>query len=933
LLGKNLSRRITSDIRQVASQVAEECKRSPLAIIILGRALRGRALAEWRKAFQGLNSELKEGESEEVRIVYRSVKLSYDHLEDNETKKCFLLCSLFPKNDPIAPQDLIRYAWGLGICQGIDSIEEVSKKVNVAIKNLKDSFLLLEHGKEHFQMQSGVCEAALRVISKDESFLMIKDVVSLWETPRSEDLESCSAISYVASKTEKLHGEEFRGEKLQILFLGGDGWKEISNEFLQWLKALKVFSLHHGDLSADALQNLTNLRALHLEHCKLNGLSSLGKLKTLEILSFRGSGIGKLPDEIGELDNLRLLDLFDCQELHRIPLNLIRKLSRLEELYFRHHSFEVWWSDEKRAEGSNPTPSNIRSPSSLAIDTLEYQKSIDNLCDTNSRPSKVSVFLQDQSKERNQTVSYLYRDHIVYHNNNVSPYVAQSVKKVRVERCNMFGAVFQDGFILCGTEDNSDSLLSDLTSLELEDLPNLRWIWYGKANDVSLQNLSTVKLKNCHRLKYLFSTSIAQRLEQLETLEIHGCNRLKQIIADTRDDLDVNETINPALLRPLCLPTLTTLKVTGCPALEYVFQITTGQILPKLTLLEIGSCHELAQVFSSKDAADGEDIEVPQLKRLSLKDLQNLKIFCSENRSIKLPALKQIEVEACHQFSNNAMCEVIKHCRLQEVCLIKVGSQLCGKIFELPGGYILSSLLQLTLEKINELQAIWKEPTQIIALQNLTHLKVVKCNKLKTLFSLLHARNLLQLSHLLVQECKDLEQIVAGDQISSSSSSSSRLKPVYFPNLKEISIEICNNLKSLFPVSVAHLPKLETLRVNKASKLKRIFIHEGEAKVKSEGEIVLCFPKLEVLHLEKLWNLHSIIPLGYECVFPVLKALALKECPLLATSFRKVDSEPIVYAKTKENSSTKEENNYSKFRRSVTFQELPNDWSPGMKID
>ncbi|KAK6269804.1 hypothetical protein POUND7_006909 [Theobroma cacao] len=930
LLEKSLSRKITSGISEVASDVAEECKRSPLAIIILGRALRGKGLDEWKEAFRSLNSELKDGESEEVRIVYRSVKLSYDHLKDNETKKFFSLCSLFPKNDPVAPQDLIRYAWGLGIFEGIDSIEKVSKKVKGAIENLKNSFLLLEHEKEHVQMQNGVLEAALQMISKDESFLRIKDVVGLWERPNNEDLESCSAISYVASKPKKLHDEEFRSEKLQILFLGGEGCKTISNEFLQHLKALKVLALHHGLLSANALQNLTNLRALHLEHCKLNGLSSLGKLKALEILSFRGSDITKLPDEIGDLDNLRLLDLFDCQKLHRIPLNLIRKLSRLEELYFRHGSFEKWWSEEKSAEGSNPTPSDIISPSSLAIEPLKYQKSIDKLFDTKSRPSKVSVFLQNQSKEWNQTVNYLYRDHIVYHENHVVPYLVQSVKTVRVECCDKFQAVFQDGFILCGMEDNSNSLLSDLTSLELEELSHLSWIWYGQTNSVSFQNLSTVKLKNCERLKSLFSTSIAQRLEQLETLEIHGCQKLKQIIAETRDDLDVNETIHPAL----CFPTLTTLKITGCPALEYVFQITKGQILPKLTQLEIGSCFKLAQVFSFKDAADRGEIQVPRLENLALKNLISLKTFCSENCSIKLPSLKKFEVGACRDFGNDAMSKVIEHCRLKEFCLIKVGNQLCGEIFELPGGYVLSSMEILTLKEINKLQAIWKEPTQIVTLQNLTRLEVVKCNKLRTIFSLLHARNLLKLSHLVVQRCKDLEQIVDWDQIATSTS---RLKPVYFPELKEILIEICNNLKSLFPVGIAHLPKLETFRVNRALKLKRIFIHEGEAKVKSEQAIELRFPELKLLSLEKLPGLVTISPVGYECVFPVLDTLVKKECRSLVTQFSKAESEPNVYAKTKENSLPKEEN-HSMLGRSATFQELPNnngdiDWSRGMKMD
>jgi hypothetical protein len=42
--------------------------------------------------------------------------------------------------------------------------------------------------------------------------------------------------------------------------------------------------------------------------------------------------IEELPDEIGELKELRLLDLTGCRFLRRIPVNLIGRLKKLEEL-------------------------------------------------------------------------------------------------------------------------------------------------------------------------------------------------------------------------------------------------------------------------------------------------------------------------------------------------------------------------------------------------------------------------------------------------------------------------------------------------------------------------------------------------------------------------------------------------------------------------
>ncbi|KAL4272622.1 hypothetical protein GQ457_13G002590 [Hibiscus cannabinus] len=321
LLEDNLSSDISSEIKQVAKQIAEEFEHCTVSILTLGRALKGEVLDEWMKAYKSLKSEQEKIEKRSIEIVYRSVKLSYDYLMDPETRKCFLLCSLFPEDYPIAVENLKRYAWGLGIYQDIDSIEMIGEKVGKAIKTLEKSFLLSKQGKTHVRMPSVIHEAALLVASRDDNeFLRIKSLVGLWERRNNEDLESYTAISYVASRQEELDDMEFPSEKLQILLLSGSNY-QISNVFLQRLTALKVVAVHSGVLSLNALQNLINLKALHLEHCKLDGLSSLGKLEQLEILSFQGSDISELPDEIGELKNLILLDLSCCQKLLRIPLD------------------------------------------------------------------------------------------------------------------------------------------------------------------------------------------------------------------------------------------------------------------------------------------------------------------------------------------------------------------------------------------------------------------------------------------------------------------------------------------------------------------------------------------------------------------------------------------------------------------------------------
>ncbi|XVE50519.1 hypothetical protein DITRI_Ditri01bG0168700 [Diplodiscus trichospermus] len=200
---------------------------------------------------------------------------------------------------------------------------------------------------------------------------------------------------------------------------------------------------------------------------------------------------------------------------------------------------------------------------------------------------------------------------------------------------------------------------------------------------------------------------------------------------------------------------------------------------------------------------------------------------------------------------------------------------------QLQCGY-LTGLKWLKIEKLYELQVIWKDPGQILALRNLSYLTVSRCYKLKTIFTVLVARNLPQLSYLEVEGCEELEQVVVQEQILPPLMASHKLtrrRPVCFPNLVEICIMECNKLKSLFPVSFSHLPKLKRLEVKGASELREIFGHDSEANMTNdEKPIMISLPELEVLILEGLPKLLCFTPLDYYLAFPVLISLRVNKC-------------------------------------------------------
>ena len=106
------------------------------------------------------------------------------------------------------------------------------------------------------------------------------------------------------------------------------------------------------------------------------------------------------------------------------------------------------------------------------------------------------------------------------------------------------------------------------------------FFWQGPNHYVCLQRLKVAEIRQCNRLKYLFSPSLAQSLVLLEQLKVVECNGLEHIT--TEMEIDGNIESDSGHLHPPLLPKLTSLKICSCPRLEYVFKIPLAQGLPHL---------------------------------------------------------------------------------------------------------------------------------------------------------------------------------------------------------------------------------------------------------------------------------------------------------------------------------------------------------------
>ncbi|XVF78697.1 hypothetical protein PTKIN_Ptkin14bG0156400 [Pterospermum kingtungense] len=453
----------------------------------------------------------------------------------------------------------------------------------------------------------------------------------------------------------------------------------------------------------------------------------------------------------------------------------------------------------------------------------------------------------------------------------------ESLKIVHIHSCNtwmyLFPAVIANS-------------LGQLEKLEVTNCSELEEIvQQTEGSNITLQSLKFVDIRGCNKLRYLFPRTVASSLGQLETLQIYNCSELKEII----QGMEV-PNIN--------LQSLTEVDIDGCDNLTSLSSLSHGHILKNLKNLDIRDCSLLEYTFPTS-MAEG----LPQLNKICLEDLPQLKGRDGNDIVLTLPSLQQLRLRNCPQLT-----PFIISAKIQELDFVEITErEEMGNMRMVPelrgmsanmeyltitnfqdhlfdAAFNLSSLKKISLWALPQLQVVWKGPIQFVSFQNLIDLNVYGCGKLRYIFSSpTIAQNLPLLSSLYIQFCGELEQIIEKSETSSQA--------ICFPNLTSIEIFSCENMKSLFPVSVAHgLPKLKTLTISEVSKLENVFEQREEADVSDDKEKVIHLPQLETVYLEDLPKLKSFSPMAHHFVLPSLRALRVRSCPNISTRFS-VDSE------------------------------------------
>ncbi|XP_058771523.1 putative disease resistance RPP13-like protein 1 [Vicia villosa] len=745
-----------TDLQKTGREIVRKCKGLPLAAQSLGGLLRRkRDIRDWNNI---LKSNIWEIESK----IIPALRISYHYLPPY-LKRCFVYCSLYPKDFEFNKDDLIL----LWMAEDL-------------LPSLKNGKTLEEVGNEYFNdlasrsffQRSGSGNQYRRFVMHD----LVHDLATLLGGEfyfRTEELgkelkisTKTRHLSFIAFSDPVLENYDVfsRAKNLRTFLTTSFRFPRVNYEkapciILENLKCLRVLSfrsLHNVDSLPDSIDELIHLRYLDLSFTDIQTLpESLCNLYNLQTLKLRGClQLTMLPNDIQNLVNLRHLDISGMNELEEMP----REMSKLNHL--QHLNCFVVGKHEKNGIKELGTLSNLHG--SLFIRKLENvtnsleaskahimdKKYLEGLSFDWSEDAK-DHFTNSQSEMdilgklqpaknlkwliisgyRGTRFPYWVGDPS-YHNITrltlsncqnccILPPLGQlrSLKDLTIYAVSMLetiGSEYGDSF--------SGVLFPSLKRLEFSKMPCWEVWHHSHESDVSFPVLKSLVIADCPRLH----GSLPSHLLAVETIKIKHCNQLDSSLpsAPAIRKLCIIES-NKIGLHELPI-SLEELKIQGREMTKFVFEAIAIS-LTSLQILDIRDC--LSAISFPGDCLPF------SLKSLSIRNSSNLN-FPKQNHQHE--SLQSLRIDRSCDSLTTLPLEIFPN-------LVSLGIYNCENIECLSASKILPNLIDIDIRDCPKFVSF---PREGLSAPNLTSLRVSRCLNLKSLPC--HINNLSKVTPLLI---------------------------------------------------------------------------------------------------------------------------------------------------------------------------------------
>ncbi|RVW37324.1 Disease resistance protein [Vitis vinifera] len=618
------------DVEPVARAITKECGGLPLAINVMGTSMRKKTNKHlWMNALKELQKSVPYNIPGVEDKVYKSLKWSYDSLQGNNIRSCFLYCSLYPEDFPIDISQLVQ-CW---LAEGLLDVDEQQNYEDIyysgvaLVENLRDCCLLENDDADRsrtVKMHDVVRDVAIWIASssEDECKSLVQSGIGLRKFPESRLTPSLKRISFMRNKITWLPDSQ-SSEASTLLLQNNYELKIVPEAFLLGFQALRVLNLSNTNIRRLPLSliHLGELRALLLSKCRsLKKLPPVGRLSKLQVLDCSNSGILKLPEGMEQLSNLRELNLSGTKELKTFRTGLVSRLSGLEILDMSNSNCR-WCLKTETNEGNTALLEELGCLERLIVLMVDLNGT--------THPSSEYAPWMERLKS--------FRIRVYGVHGRISPLGFKIFRQAKKNLLKNKDGKFEERKLLLSGLDLSGKLngclLTCAAVLELEGCMGLNNLFdsvgafvYLKSLSISFSNVRFKPTGGCRS-----PNDLLPNLEELHLLSLDSLESISELVGSLG----------------LKFSRLKVMRVAVCPKLKYLLSCDDfTQPLEKLELIDLINCSDLSDMFIYSSGQTSMPYPVaPNLQAIMLFGLPKLKTLSRQEETWQ--HLEHIYVKKC----------------------------------------------------------------------------------------------------------------------------------------------------------------------------------------------------------------------------------------------------------------------------------------------
>ncbi|CAN6251066.1 unnamed protein product [Urochloa humidicola] len=325
VFGEVIAEHDNEELIDIARQIANKLKCSPLAAKTVGRLLKKRISWEHWTDILDKKEWLNQTHDDDIMPA---LKISYNYLPFH-LQKCFSYCALFPEDYKFDSLEIGRFWVSVGIIDSSGQNDKIEGIGSEHLDELLDNGFLMKGDDNYYIMHDLMHELAQSVSSKECAYIS-------YSSFRADDIPS--SIRHISILMQDSYIKNF-GEAMDKLKRRID----IGN-----LRSLLIFGEYRRanlvNVLKDTFEEIKGLRVLFLFMNSLNSLpfnfSKLVHIRYLKLRSPHYSGVC-LPSTVSRFYHLKFLDLQDWNSSYNLPRDISHLVNLLQFIAKKEFQFNV----------------------------------------------------------------------------------------------------------------------------------------------------------------------------------------------------------------------------------------------------------------------------------------------------------------------------------------------------------------------------------------------------------------------------------------------------------------------------------------------------------------------------------------------------------------------------------------------------------------